>query len=182
MAIDAYVVPNNASADAYKQKVAGSSPVHYQFLKGDKGDPGQAGDPGQPGVSPTISVQTITGGHEVSVTDANGTQTFDVMDGEQGSIGRTPEIFATAVTLAAGSNADANISGTIEQPLITFGIPRGADGSPGADGSDGTTFTPSVSVQGVLSWTNDGGKENPQSIDLVSAVIEALPSAVGVSF
>lgn len=49
-------------------------------------------------------------------------------------------------------------------------------------GQDGTTFTPSVSSDGVISWTNDGGKQNPQSVDLVAAVIAALPSAVGVSF
>ena len=47
---------------------------------------------------------------------------------------------------------------------------------------DSTTFIPSVSNTGVISWTNDGGKQNPSSVDLVSAVISALPSAVGVSF
>lgn len=37
-------------------------------------------------------------------------------------------------------------------------------------GNDGTTFTPSVSQSGVLSWTNDGGKQNPQSVDLTAAL------------
>ena len=46
----------------------------------------------------------------------------------------------------------------------------------------GTTFTPFVSSAGIISWTNDGGKTNPASVDLVAAVIDALPSAVGVSF
>lgn len=32
----------------------------------------------------------------------------------------------------------------------------------GKDGKDGTTFTPYVNADGVLSWTNDGGKENPE--------------------
>lgn len=40
------------------------------------------GDTGDPGISPTITVTEITGGHEVEVVDAQGTQTFDVMDGE----------------------------------------------------------------------------------------------------
>ena len=31
------------------------------------------------------------------------------------------------------------------------------------DGKDGTTFTPAVSADGVISWTNDGGLPNPQS-------------------
>lgn len=58
----------------------------------------------------------------------------------------------------------------------------GADGSDGSDGNDGATFTPAVSAAGVISWTNDGGKSNPQSVDLVAAVIAALPSATGVTF
>ena len=32
--------------------------------------------------------------------------------------------------------------------------------------TDGTTFTPSVSEDGVLSWTNDGGKPNPESVNI----------------
>ena len=58
----------------------------------------------------------------------------------------------------------------------------GTDGQDGQDGTDGVTFTPAVSSEGVISWTNDGGQQNPQSVDLVAAVISALPSAVGVSF
>ena len=41
--------------------------------------------------------------------------------------------------------------------------PQGPPGEPGAPGADGTTFTPSVSSAGVISWTNDGGKPNPTS-------------------
>ena len=32
--------------------------------------------------------------------------------------------------------------------------------------TDGTTFTPSVSEDGVLSWTNDGGKANPEPVNI----------------
>lgn len=35
---------------------------------------------GLPGVSPTIQVETITGGHKVTVTDVNGVTSFTVMD------------------------------------------------------------------------------------------------------
>lgn len=34
------------------------------------------------------------------------------------------------------------------------------------DGADGTTFTPTVSSAGVISWTNDGGKTNPQPVNI----------------
>lgn len=33
-------------------------------------------------------------------------------------------------------------------------------------GADGVTFTPSINEQKILSWTNDGGLENPEPIDL----------------
>ena len=40
----------------------------------------------------------------------------------------------------------------------------------GADGKNGTTFTPSVSQDGVLSWTNDGGLKNPDEVSIKGAV------------
>lgn len=45
----------------------------------------------------------------------------------------------------------------------------GADGAPGKDGTngrDGVTFTPAVSAAGDLSWSNDGGKANPETVNL----------------
>lgn len=42
------------------------------------------GKPGYDGVSPVVSITNISGGHRVSITDATGTKTFDVMDGEDG--------------------------------------------------------------------------------------------------
>lgn len=45
----------------------------------------------------------------------------------------------------------------------------GADGVPGKDGTngrDGVTFTPAMSAAGDLSWTNDGGKANPETVNL----------------
>ena len=45
----------------------------------------------------------------------------------------------------------------------------GADGAPGKDGTngrDGVTFTPRMSDDGDLSWTNDGGKANPETVNL----------------
>ena len=58
----------------------------------------------------------------------------------------------------------------------------GLPGAPGSKGDDGTTYTPAVSSAGVISWTNDGGKVNPQSVDLVAAVLAALPVWGGGSY
>lgn len=40
-------------------------------------------------VSPTVEVEAIAGGHEVTITDINGEHTFDVLDGEDGEDGAT---------------------------------------------------------------------------------------------
>lgn len=39
----------------------------------------------------------------------------------------------------------------------------------GLRGADGTTFYPHVSAEGVLSWTNDGGKPNPAPVTIKGA-------------
>lgn len=48
---------------------------------GDTGPQGPTGADGTDGVSPTVTVTNISGGHRVTITDVNGTNTFDVMDG-----------------------------------------------------------------------------------------------------
>lgn len=62
---------------------------------------------------------------------------------------------------AKGEKGDKGDTGEKGEP--------GKDGRPGAagaPGATGTTFTPSVSADGTLSWTNDGGKENPASVNI----------------
>jgi len=50
--------------------------------EGPEGPEGSPGQDGQDGISPTITVTEISGGHNVEITDAQGTTDFDVMDGE----------------------------------------------------------------------------------------------------
>ena len=45
------------------------------------------GEKGNDGVSPAVSVAAITGGNRITITDAEGAKTFDVMDGAQGARG-----------------------------------------------------------------------------------------------
>lgn len=45
------------------------------------------GEKGKNGVSPTVSVTETTNGHTVAITDANGTQSFDVLNGKDGKDG-----------------------------------------------------------------------------------------------
>lgn len=90
--------------------------------------PGSPGKDGQDGFSPTVEVQPIDGGHEVTITDVNGPQSFNVMDGHDGK--------------------------------------EGPVGPTGKDGMNGATFTPAVSKDGVLSWTNNNGLPNPEPVSI----------------
>ena len=55
--------------------------VGPQGPPGPPGADGQDGQDGADGVSPTVTVTAITGGHRVTITDADGTEAFDVLDG-----------------------------------------------------------------------------------------------------
>lgn len=87
------------------------------------------GDHGKDGVSPTISITTITGGHRLTITDAEGPKSADILDGA------TPALqIGTVTTLPAGSPATAEITGTAANPVLSFGLPRGADATGGSAG------------------------------------------------
>lgn len=112
---------------------------------GADGKNGTNGTNGKDGTSPVISVSTITGGHRITITDANGTKTVDVMDGSDGKNGNdgasgddgvTPQFsIGTVETLEAGSAATASIVGTAEKPVLNLGIPKGKDGSSDSGGN-----------------------------------------------
>lgn len=48
---------------------------------------GEKGKDGTNGVSPTVSITETTNGHTVAITDVNGTQSFDVLNGKDGKDG-----------------------------------------------------------------------------------------------
>ena len=121
-------------------------------IRGAKGDKGDKGDKpvkgtdyfdGEDGVSPKVSVVQITNGHRVTIEDAYGTKSFDVLNGSKGNPGVTPAFsIGTVTTLEAGSQATASIAGTAEKPVLNLGIPKGKDGKDGENaegGSGGTT-------------------------------------------
>lgn len=66
-----------------KGDTGNTGPQGPQGEKGDTGNTGPQGPQGSDGYSPTVSVTDINGGHRVTITDANGSKTFDVMDGAQ---------------------------------------------------------------------------------------------------
>ena len=63
--------------------VAGNTPVKgVDYFDGEKGDDG---------FSPVITIAEISGGHKVTITTANGEESFDIMDGKDGSGSSTGE-------------------------------------------------------------------------------------------
>lgn len=125
-------------ADGAPGKDGGTGP------QGPKGDPGADGKDGANGVTPTIGSNS---NWFIGTTD-----TGKPSRGEKGDPGDTgPQ------GPKGDPGADGKDGGT---------GPQGPQGNPGVDGKDGTTFTPSVSASGDLSWTNDGGKDNPATVNL----------------
>ncbi len=78
---------------------------------GQDGAPGAKGDPGDDGISPTVSVTAITGGHRVTITDAQGAHTFDVMDGPKGDPGEgIPEVFWASYNVTTEAEITAAVT------------------------------------------------------------------------
>lgn len=105
------------------QVISGS--MHIAFVPSDDSMPVippveiplPAGEDGEDGVSPTVSVTDITGGHRITITDASGQKTFDVMDGGGGSV----DIDDTLTQ--SGKAADAKTVG--DALKLKFGIDGG---------------------------------------------------------
>ena len=139
---------------------------------------------GEDGVSPTVDVTEITGGHRISITDAEGTESFDVMNGEDG---------------APGDPSADGISPTI---TITD-IPGGhrvtitdEDGPHSFDVMDGTGSVQDVQVNGTsvldargvanvpIATTNANGAmsaTDKQHLDAVYADYSSALAALGVT-
>ena len=166
----------NASVNVTKSVIDGTTTFDFAFsgIKGEQGIPGPAGSPGVPGsdgFSPVVSVSEIEGGHQVTVTDKDGSNTFDVMNGTEGipgpagspgvpgSDGFSPVVSVSEiegghqVTVTDKDGAHTfDVMNGVQGPAGEQGIPgvpgpAGEQGIPGVPGSDG--FSPVVSVTEV---------------------------------
>lgn len=94
-------------------------------------------------------------------------------DGEDGGY-YIPAISADGTLSWTGSKPDMLPVGSVN--IKGADGAAGQDGAPGAEGApgiNGVTFTPSVSEDGTLSWTNDGGLENPAPVNIKGADADA---------
>ena len=135
--------------------------AHPDQFKGDKGDPGQDG------ISPTLSENKVGKVTTVTVTDGNGTHTFEVNDGADGTSVTILGSYSTEAELIAahptGNKGDSYLVsgdlyvwdvitsawknvGTIQGPAGT----NGKDGVNGTDGIDGVSPTVEVSKTGKV--------------------------------
>lgn len=83
----------------------------------------------------------------------------------------TGSLTVTSGNVYTKTEADANfltdIDVSVEQTATGADITVNGDTVSLANGANGTTFTPSVNASGVISWTNDGGKTNPTSVNIM---------------
>lgn len=135
---------------------------------------------GKDGISPLVEVTPITDGHRVTITDANGSKSFDVMDGDgsggSGNGGEDGGYYIPAVVDAILSWTPSKY-GMPDVPSADIKGPKGdagytpVKGKDYFDGKDGDT-----PVKGTDYWT----AADRQS--MVNDVLAALPAAEGVSF
>lgn len=139
--------------------------------QGPSGPAGPQGLRGEAGITYTPSVSengvlswTNNGGavnpDPVSIKGDKGDTGNTGPAGADGSDGYSP----TATVNKYGDTTVITI--TDKNGTTTESVTDGSDGEDGTDGTDGTTFTPSVASNGDLSWTNDGGKTNPATVNI----------------
>ena len=133
------------------------------------------GDPGQDGTSPTVAVATLTGGHRLTITDAEGSKSADILDGV------TPALQIGAVaTLDPGSAATASITGTPAAPILNLGIPRGADApasEAGVTSVNGQSGSVALALPGLGTCSSEASAQI-KSISVSTAGFEARDGAL----
>lgn len=137
-----------------------------QGIQGPKGDTGEAGPIGATGpVGPK---------GDKGDTGATGPAGETGATGPKGDTGATPAITVSATIDNTSNNPTVTVdqTGTAEAPHITFNFKglkgeKGDAGSgSGGSGENGATFTPAVDSDGNLSWTNDKGLANPETVNI----------------
>lgn len=123
-----------SSANGFEQPVNQTLRVRFEKLmqgprgepgrdgeKGEKGDPGERGEKGEKG--------------DTGAQGEKGEKGDPGRDGSPGATGATQRFTVTAVTGEAGTAASVTQSGTAENPMVEFTIPRGEKGEKGDPGS-----------------------------------------------
>lgn len=117
---------------------------------------GPQGPQGPQGIQGVVGPQGPKGDQGIQGPKGNtGAQGPQGIQGIQGPVGPKGDKGDTG---AKGDTGDTGPQGL-----------KGDTGEQGPKGDTGTTFTPSVSSAGIISWTNDGGKNNPTPVNVKGA-------------
>lgn len=149
--------------------------------EGPKGETGPEGPAGPAGVKGDTGAAgaSIMSIEKSSQSGTTSTYTITMSDGQtfdfevQSDKGEKGDKGDTGAQGPEGPQGETGPAGIVVQETEPTGPehpvwvnPKGGASDPGILGKDGTTFTPSVSASGDLSWTNDGGKENPETVNI----------------
>lgn len=118
--------------------------------QGPRGEKGDKGDPGEKGADGTVAFESLTPEQKESLRGISITAVSIDTDGN------------LTITFSDG---DSENVGNIIGPQGPQG-PIGPKGEQGDTGARGITFTPVVDSKGNISWSNDGGLENPQTVNI----------------
>ena len=130
--------------------------------RGDKGEKGEKGDPGPRGLQGIQGVQGIPGpkgdpGEKGEKGDP-GDRGPRGLQGEKGDPGER------------GERGPEGLQGPKGDPFtyqdFTEEQLEGLRGQQGERGKPGAVFVPTVSPEGVVSWSNDGGLKNPETVNI----------------
>lgn len=127
---------------------------------GEQGPPGPQGEQGEKGDTGAVFTPSVDAAGNISWSNNGGlpnpaTRNIRGPQGEQGPQGIQGD---TGPQGPVGATGPEGPQGEAGQP--------GADGAPGEKGDPGAVFTPSLNVNGDLSWTNNGGLENPATVNI----------------
>lgn len=192
---DGYIQYSNDGGATWENLIALAELKGEKGEKGDTGATGPQGKPGERGPQGETGPQGPQGNTGPQGPEgpkgATGPAGPDGAPGKDGSPGKDgadgapgQDGFSPSASVAE-TGTGATITITDKTGTTTAEIKNGKDGAPGkagtngkdgADGADGTTFTPSVSAAGDLSWTNDGGKDNPAPVNLKGPQGETGPT------
>lgn len=115
----------DADDDATAEYDTDTDTLYLGIPKGADGEPGEDGDDG---ISPTVSITNITGGKRVTITDASGDHTADIMDGTDASV--TAQSIANALGYEPADNGtvasiEENIATNIEPAIESMSMEIG---------------------------------------------------------
>lgn len=165
----AYGIGASAPYDIYVYDAVSETWKNNGSLSGVKGDDG---------FSPTIEIETVSNGHRVTVTDKNGSQSFNVTNGTNGTNGtdgqdgaKGEDGFSPTITVTEITNGHRVSISAKDGSTSSFDVMNGEKGDQGNPGSDAT-----VTVDSEMSSTSENPVQNKVVSAAISSAISSQPS------